>query len=141
MFRKILLANDGSKGALKALQVAMDLTQRYEAELHVITVEERLPQHAGSVVSGELRSKDEVPTYLQRVVMQAGMMAASFGMKMIPHVISGHEVEVIVTFLERQRFDLLVIGFTGHSKILENEWGSTSQNLARIAPCNVLVVK
>jgi nucleotide-binding universal stress UspA family protein len=141
MFSKILIATDGSKGALKAVQVAVMLAQVYEAELHVITVEERLPQHEGSVVSGELRPKGEAQKHLQRVILQAGMIATSYGLRMTPHIMRGHEVEMIVRFIEKHAVDLLVVGFSGHSKILDNEWGSTSQNLTRIAQCSVLVVK
>jgi len=53
----------------------------------------------------------------------------------------GHEVETIVTFAKDHGFDLLVIGFMGHSKIFGRIWGSTSQNLTKLSPCTVLVVK
>ena len=33
------------------------------------------------------------------------------------------------------------LGFMGHSRIFERVWGSTSQNLTRLAPCSVLVAK
>ena len=36
---------------------------------------------------------------------------------------------------------LVVIGFMGHSKIYDRVWGSTSQNLTRLVPCTVMVVK
>lgn len=141
LFGKILVANDGSEGARKALAAAIEFAQAYEAELHVITVEEHLPQHQGSIVSGELRSKTQAADYIARTTIQAGMCAANYGARLTPHVLSGHEVETIVTFLAKHRFDLLVVGFMGHSKIFGHEWGSTSQNLARLAPCSVLVVK
>ncbi len=141
LFGRILVANDGSKGARKALAAAIELAQRYEAELHVITVEEHLPQHQGSVISGELRSKAQASDYLAKTVIQAGMFATNYGARLTPHVLSGHEVETIVTFLTEHRFDLLVVGFIGHSKIFGSEWGSTSQNLTRLASCSVLVVK
>jgi len=35
----------------------------------------------------------------------------------------------------------VVIGFMGHSKIYDRVWGSTSQNLTRLVPCTVMVVK
>jgi nucleotide-binding universal stress UspA family protein len=38
MFRKILIANDGSEGAKKALITAIDLAKLYEAELHSISI-------------------------------------------------------------------------------------------------------
>ena len=138
---KILMATDGSKDSLKALTAAIDLANRFDAELHVITVEEKLQQHSGSVVSGELRHKEEVKKYLHRLIVQAGIIATSRGLPVIPHVASGHEVQTIVRYLEEHKFDLLIVGFMGHSKIFGNEWGSTSQNLTCLAPCSVLVVK
>jgi len=56
-------------------------------------------------------------------------------------VLVGHEVETIINFCKEGDYDLLVIGFMGHSRIFERVWGSTSQNLTRLAPCSVLVVK
>jgi nucleotide-binding universal stress UspA family protein len=38
-------------------------------------------------------------------------------------------------------FDLLVVGFTGHSAVYEPLWGGASHNLTRMAPCSVMVVK
>ena len=58
LFRNILVANDGSEGSRKALVAAIDLAQIYDAELHVLTVEEHLPQHQGSVIGGEFRPKE-----------------------------------------------------------------------------------
>ena len=46
-----------------------------------------------------------------------------------------------IRFCQEGGFDLLVIGFMGHSRIFERVWGSTSQTLTRLAPCSVLVVK
>jgi nucleotide-binding universal stress UspA family protein len=110
LFSKILVANDGSEGARKALAVAIELAQRYEADLHVITAEEHLPQHQGSVGGGELRSKSHAADYLRNTMIQAGMFASNHGTRVIPHVLSGHEVETIATFLSKERFDLLVVG-------------------------------
>jgi nucleotide-binding universal stress UspA family protein len=40
MYSKILAANDGSPGALRALDAAIELARRVSAELHMVTVEE-----------------------------------------------------------------------------------------------------
>jgi nucleotide-binding universal stress UspA family protein len=50
-------------------------------------------------------------------------------------------VATIVQFAKDRGFDLLVIGFMGHSRVFERIWGGTSQNLTRLAPCPVLVIK
>jgi len=58
-----------------------------------------------------------------------------------PHVIVGHEVKTILEYIKHHEFDLLAIGFMGHSAIYDRVMGSTCQSLIRLAPCSVLVVK
>jgi nucleotide-binding universal stress UspA family protein len=48
---------------------------------------------------------------------------------------------VIVEFIERERFDLLVIGYIGHSALYNRLIGSTTDRLVEVAPYHVLVVK
>ena len=117
LFQNILVANDGKEGARKALVAAIELVRIYEAELHVMTVEEHLLQHQGSVISGELRPKAQAAEYLQSAMIQAGLTATASRVRLTPHVFAGHEVETIVTFIAEHRFDLLVVGFRGHSTI------------------------
>lgn len=140
MFSRILVANDGSDGAKKALCAAVDLAKRYDAELHQISVEEHLPHYAATV--GEVvEAKQEAAEYFRKVIREAELIAQAQGLRLTAHVLPGHEVETVVTFAKDHGFDLLVIGFMGHSKIFGRIWGSTSQNLAKLAPCTVLVVK
>jgi len=140
MFRKILVAIDGSEGAKKALQAGIELAKRFEAELHSISVEEHLPHYAATV--GEvLEAKQEATDYFRRITGEAELAAAAYGVRLTPHVMPGHEVETVVQFAKDRGFDLLVIGFMGHSRVFERIWGGTSQNLTRLAPCTVLVVK
>jgi nucleotide-binding universal stress UspA family protein len=40
MYRKLLIANDGSAGAQAALTVAIFLAKRFRARLHMLSVEE-----------------------------------------------------------------------------------------------------
>ncbi len=140
MFRKILIANDGSEGAKKALITAIDLARRYTAELHSISIEEHLPHYAATV--GEvLEERAEANNYFQKINEEAVALALQQGVTLQTHVLPGHEVETVIRFTKEHQFDLLVIGFMGHSKIFGRIWGSTSQNLTRLAPCTVLVVK
>lgn len=140
MFHKILVANDGSDGAKKAVAMAVDLAKRYGSELHSISVEEHLPHYAASV--GEvLEAQSEANHYFKKVNEEAEALALQQGVALHPHILPGHEVETIIQFTKDRQFDLLVIGFMGHSKIFGLIWGSSSQNLARLSPCTVLVVK
>ena len=140
MFKKILVGNDGSEGAKKALKAAIDLAKHYGAELHSISVEEDLPHYAATV--GEvLEAKAEKNNYFGRINEEAQQMASGEDISLHTHVIAGHEVQTIVEYTKKHHFDLVMIEFMGHSKVYDRVWGSTSQNIARLVPCTVMVVK
>ncbi len=140
MFKKILIANDGSDGAKHALQVAIDLAKKYNAELHSISVEEGVPHYAATI--GEVEEfKKEANGYFQKINDEAKEEVKKAGIDLHIKVQAGHEVETIVNYAKKEKFDLLVIGFMGHSKIFGRVWGSTSQNITKLAPCTVVVVK
>ncbi len=138
--QKILVGNDGSEGAKKALMTAIHLAKHLGAELHSISVEEDLPHYAATI--GEvLEAKAEKNGYFARINQEAKEMATREGVTLHTHVVPGHEVQAIVDFAREHHFGLVIIGFMGHSKIYDRVWGSTSQNITRLAPCTVMVVK
>jgi nucleotide-binding universal stress UspA family protein len=140
MFTRILVADDGSAGARRALEIAVDVAARYGAQLHSISVEEGLPHYAATIDEVEA-VKEKENHYFERVAAEAKELAARRGVELETHIMPGHEVETIISFCREGHFDLLVVGFMGHSRIFERIWGSTSQNLTRLAPCSVLVAK
>lgn len=140
MFEKILVAHDGSDGAWKAFDAALDLAARLRAGLHMISVEEDLPRYAETMT--EIDAEREVEdTYYGQVGGEARQRAERRSVPLECTIVSGHEVRSIVDFAWQGGFDLLVVGFKGHSAIYEHLWGGTSHNLARVAHCSVLVVK
>lgn len=140
MFKKILVAFDGSEGSRKALRKAIEIARCAGAELHSISVEVGLPHYAATV--GEFEEvKKEKDAYFEGLNKEAVELAQTEKVTLTPHVVAGHAVESIVNFIKRGGFDLLVTGFTGHSRIYERVWGGTSRNLARFSPCSVLIEK
>ncbi len=140
MFRKILVAHDGSEGARKAFASALDVSARYEAELHMISVIE-MHTHFASTMGEVIEEKDEENKIYARVKHDATRMASERGVRFHTEIVAGHEVETIIRFAREGGYDLLVIGFMGHSKVFGRIWGGTSQNLTKLSPCSVLVVK
>jgi nucleotide-binding universal stress UspA family protein len=139
MPKKILHGLDGSDGAFKALEEAISLAKISGAELHTISVEE-VPHYPGTI--GEvIEEKQTANTKYGEAVSKARKMAERQGTTLRSHVIVGHEVKTIIEFIKKEGFDLLVIGFMGHSALYERVMGGTCQNLVRLAPCSVLVVK
>jgi nucleotide-binding universal stress UspA family protein len=139
MFKKILMANDGSEGAARALSAAIKLAKVHGAELHMISVEE-LPRFPASV-DEVVEEKAEANHVLEAVMSRAVAQAQAAGVKLMPHVAVGHPVSSIAEFIEREGFGLLVIGYMGHTALYNRIIGSTTDRLVEHAPCNVLVVK
>lgn len=140
MFKKILIANDGSEGAKKALRAALALAKTFGAELQSISIKER-PSHFAETVGEVVEEQEEADRFYARVSAEAKAMAEQEGLELKCTVLAGHEVETIVRFTRDGGFDLLVVGFMGHSRAFGRIWGGTSQNLVKTSPCSVLVAK
>ena len=139
MFEKILIANDGSQGAQRALAAAINLAKSYGANLHMISVEE-LPRFAASIEE-VVEEKADAEHRFEGVIVRALGQAKAQGVTLATHVVPGHAVPAIVELIEREHFDLLVVGFMGHSALYNRLIGSTTDRLVEHVPCNVLVVK
>jgi nucleotide-binding universal stress UspA family protein len=139
MYRRILIAHDGSDGAFRALEAAIDIAKRYKAELHMISVEE-LPRFPGTI-DEVIEEKDEANHRFEGVIAEARARAKARRVKIEAHVVAGHVVPAIVEFLAKNRFDLLVVGFMGHTALYNRIIGSTTDRLVELAPCPVLVIK
>ena len=139
MFRKILAANDGSPGAFAALAAALDIAAKCGAELHMICVEE-IPYFPATI--DEVDEEREAAAHRFASVSERSMqLAAARSVSLEAHVIPGHPVPTIVEFVRTHGFDLLVVGFMGHSALYNRLIGSTTDRLVDHAPCAVLVVK
>src|SRR5216684_2445213 len=139
MYRKILVANDGSPGALHALSAALTLAKEEGAALHMVTVEE-LPWFPTSIDEVE-EEKTEANQRLAPMLDAARAQAQAAGIAIESHLLPGHAVQAIVVLVNEQHFDLLVVGFMGHTRLYQQIIGSTTERLVRLAPCSVLVVK
>ena len=139
MFRKILAANDGSPGAFTALTAAIDVAVKYGAELHMICIEE-IPHFAGTI-DEVAEEQEEAEHRFVSVIERSKRLAGEKGVSLETHLLPGHPVSTIVDFLRTRPFDLLVVGFMGHSALYNRLIGSTTDRLVDHAPSAVLVVK
>jgi nucleotide-binding universal stress UspA family protein len=87
------------------------------------------------------RATSAAQRVFDEVILLARKQAKVARVKLETHVIAGHAVSSVVEFVERERFDVLVVGFMGHSALYNRLIGSTTDRLVELAPCQVLVVK
>src|ERR1700693_870189 len=139
MFKMILHANDGSKPAVKALELAIAMAKQNAAVLHLVCVEEipQMPEYIEEV----REAKGVAARRFRPVVERARLLAEQSGIDIKVHVVSGHPVHMIVDLVDEIGADLLVIGATGHSALYERMIGSRADRIVQLAACPVLVVK
>jgi nucleotide-binding universal stress UspA family protein len=139
MFKKILHANDGSDRAFSALSLALQIAKHDQAELHMVSVEERrhMPELAEEVAQGA----DAAVVRFDQVLRRARHMAEHSQVKFQTHVLVGHPARDVVKLANDLNVDLIVVGASGHSALYDRMIGSRAQKILHHATCPVLVVR
>jgi nucleotide-binding universal stress UspA family protein len=143
MFRRIVVAYDGSPESHRSLLAAIQLAKGLDAELHTVTVITDLPAYTAFANAADpavprMLEQDRRQFY-QTLQEKARDLFASYGIGFQGHLIEGPPVEAIVDFLRRQKADLLVLGLHQRQLHIARLW-STVYELAQDAPCSVLGV-
>ena len=140
MFRKILLAYDGSEGANRALEVGIGLAKTHGAELWALAVQEKLPRFSGTIdeVQEEKQFSDE---QYGKLLEAAKVKAKEAGIELKTLMRPGHPAQTIVAIAKEGKFDLVLVGHTGLSGVWAAFLGTTAEKVSRHAPCSVLIVR
>ncbi len=150
MFKRILVAVDGSVTALDALDKAIELQgltkqQETEAEIYLLCVYKHhsLFEASLSMVRPEdMQIPDQALTeYARDVVDQAKKHALKQGVTCRGFVKGGRPSKTIVAFAKSKEVDLIVMGSKGtHTDVDGMFLGSVSQRVAAHAKCPVMIV-
>lgn len=139
MFQHILLPTDLTEGAKPALTVARDLARQNGARLtllHVVQTIEHLPLRGLKGFYAQL--KEGAQDKLERLAD----VAAFRGLDLHRKVVLGRIADGIVTYAERHKVDLIVMGsHPVDPKRPLHGFASTSHKVAILAGCPVLLVK
>lgn len=140
MYRKILLAYDGSEGAEKALVAGINLAKVHQAQIWVLAVQERLPRFSGTIdeVQEEKALADE---QYGKLLEAAKVKAKEAGIEIKTLMRPGHPAQTIVAVAKEGKFDLVLVGHTGLSGVWAAFLGTTAEKVSRHAPCSVLIVR
>lgn len=141
MFKKILVAFDGSDAGKRAFETALDLAQKYEAELILVSVIEDLPRYAEETMNGVDEMMEQGQKHFE--FLQRGLIseAKDADVKISALIQPGHVVETIVTKGEELKADLIVLGGAGHSGFFRRLASLTGIQIAYHAAHNVLIVR
>lgn len=140
VYKKILAPFDGSLGSSKALRRALLMAKANGAEVTVYSVDEHLPRYAPVV--GEVEEEKELRDgYFAHLKEEAQKTSGEYGLRVRIETEVGHAAQSIVQFAQRESFDLVVIGHSGHSGLWGSLLGSTTSRVVEQAICDVLVVR
>ena len=143
MFRKMVVAYNGSPESHRAVMTAIRLAKSLEAELHAVTSMADLPAYTAFAEATDpglthVLQQDQMTSY-GKLQEKGRALFESHGIEFHGHLLEGRPVDAIVDFLRRQQADLLVIGLHQRDFYIERLW-STVYELAQDAPCSVLGV-
>ena len=138
MYRKILVAYDGSSPARKAFDTACGLAAQHGAELYVLSVA-RPPEVADDVETEAVIENSR--HYHRRMLAELKAALAAKNVRHHLEVAVGHPAEQIIYHGDKHDVDLIVVGHRGRSKFARLLLGSTSKQVTEHAGRAVLVVR
>jgi len=145
VFRRIVVAMDGSKDAWAGVEYLLKLPLPEVADITVVSVVPPLPIDAIEAPQTLASFLEQLRTPLLKKARTAAQQAAAriqkAGYEARIAVVHGHPSHEIVKVAEAERADLVVVGsrgLTGTSRFL---LGSVSDGIIKYAPCAVLVFR
>jgi nucleotide-binding universal stress UspA family protein len=137
MFDRIVIATDGSDSVRRAVHVALDLADRFDAEVHALYVVDE-----GEVESAPERVRDDMREALREdgeAALDDVADAAAGGVETA--VREGHPASVIGEYAREQDADVVATGTRGRHG--ENRFliGSVAERVVRTCPVPVLTVR
>lgn len=140
MIERILVALDGSEPADKALDLALDLAEKYSAETVLLSV------FISVVLPGGVPARKhtaELKASHEKVLSEALKKAKTIKpkLKISTKLVEGRPSDRIIETAKEGNFDIIVMGSRGLGGIKEFFLGSVSDRVADEATCPVLIVK
>jgi nucleotide-binding universal stress UspA family protein len=142
MFKKIAVATDGSPTADEAVDVSIDLAQRYQGSLLIFSA------HHPVSSSRLAREREDAPEEIQwminpsedvnKTLALAEERATARGLETLAIAGEGEPASVICELVAQHQADLLVIGNKGMKRRV---FGSVPKTIAQNAPCSVVIAK
>jgi nucleotide-binding universal stress UspA family protein len=142
MVETIAVGTDGSDTAAKAVDFAIDMAERYGAQMVIASsyepvAEDRLAKEqkeAPQEIQWSINPMEDVESILRDVEEKA----QERGVKAVSEARQGSPADVLCDIAEQHGADVIVVGNKGmHRRVL----GSVPNSVSHKAPCSVLIVK
>lgn len=143
IYRKIMVATDGSELVKKAVDTAVEVAKLSEAKLYAVYV---VASGGSSIphprdVGWEKAMKEHLTTEGKEATAYVETAGKAADVEVESVFLEGSPAHEIVDFAEKNDIDLIVMGTLGRTGIQKFLLGSVAQNVVRHSRKAVLVVK
>ena len=146
LFKKILVATDGSEHAKHALNYAVESADKWGAELLILTV---VPPISPLVYSDEFSPtyipelEEDLIEFHKRILRESAEIVNDKHLELKVETLleEGRPSNVIVETAREENVDLIVLGSRGLGGISGSLLGSTSQAVVHLCTKPILIVK
>jgi nucleotide-binding universal stress UspA family protein len=142
MYKKILIALDGSAPSFRAVEAAHKMSECIE-EISLIYV-----IHTPHVVSPDGQNMDFMPSQYYKELTRAAQQILDDAEQILgthPNIRkiieSGLPAETILHMAEKEHYDLIIVGRRGLNSLQRLFLGSVSTQIVSLAPCAVMLIK
>ncbi|MGI6678805.1 MAG: universal stress protein [Dehalobacterium sp.] len=148
MYRKIMVATDGSEYSMRAAAYARNMAEKSKAQVLIISVAQYLREEvAYTELATAIKLKDS-EKFIERMREQAQKIVQKTAQTFIDHSIPyeeivevGNPADIICQKAEDLEIDLIIMGTRGNSGVTRFMLGSVSSKVVSHAPCSVFVVR
>lgn len=138
LFKRILLAVDGSEHSIRAVKYAIELAKKFDGVIEAVyVVDENTAKkdvlYATNKFDIEAKRKEKIKP-IRELLDQSDVVFGTY-------VLHGEPGPRIVEFAEEREVDCVVIGSRGLNQVQSFLLGSVSHKVAKRAACPVLIVK
>lgn len=138
MFRRILLATDGSPHAREASSYAQELALRDDTQVIVVHAFEKVPKYLGEPWGDRLLAHHIGAG--QAVANSTAQRLQKAGVDVIVEVLEGPPADAILRAADVRECDLIIMGTRGHGALASLLLGSVSHRVLAHARIPVMVV-
>jgi nucleotide-binding universal stress UspA family protein len=139
LYKKILIATDGSENNRAATEEALRIARASGAMIHAVYVMDTGVLNTAAMVDGEEFVFRSLKIEGDRALNKVKEMADDVRVEV--HVLQGKPAFAITDFAAKNSIDLIVVGAMGKSGLEALLIGSVADRVVRTSTCPVLVVK
>ncbi|MCM3594185.1 universal stress protein [Metabacillus idriensis] len=138
MFKKVLLATDGSKNALRAAERASYIASLDKSIVTILYVVDAATSKSEVLSEGDRLLREE--NRKQRIFPTESLLK-NRGIDIALEIKKGDPGPTIANYANENQFDLVVVGSRGLNRFQEMVLGSVSHKVAKRVNCPVMIVK